>query len=402
MKRLFKFCVKLCFCVVCMLFAFKLMSWNRVDVSSERYQITFNNTEIAIPQMDWNEGDLGVNSDVAVEAVDTLAEPDFTNCYLYNTLTNNEKTAYALIYDALMTHTQTIRLNPDLADSLDVVYQAICADHGNIFWTDGYDYTYYKQDGEIIDIVFSPRYTCTVVERNEYQSIINERLSVFLSGITSDMTDYEKSKYVYDVLIQNVTYDKSVANNQNIISVFIDGATVCRGYASAAQYLFSILGIESFIVEGMANDEYHAWNAVKLDGDWYYFDVTWGNSQYETANGMVSYTDYSYLNTTEEEILKTHTIRNTFDLPKCNSNDNSYFTKENCFIDSYDEEEIGALISNCKSGDTLYLKFAEADLYDMVQNVFFVDKKIFDYCKDTSSYLYIEDTIHNVMVIKFQ
>ena len=283
-----------------------------------------------------------------------------------------------------------------------MIYQSVCADHGNIFWTDGYDYTYYKQDENIIDIVFSPRYTYSISEREDYQSIIDERVKIFLSGVTEDMTDYEKSKYIYDILIQNVKYNKESEHNQNIISVFMNGETVCRGYACAVQYMSNILGLDCCVVDGLIGQEPHTWNLIKLDGEWYYFDVTWGNSNYKSNGDVRPYVDYNYLNVTENDICQTHSIRKVFDLPKCDATKNNYFVKEKCFFAEYDENDIGSLISECEKGDILYLKFSDGDIYDMVLNIFFVDKVLFDYCDDNiKNYQYIEDTIHHSITILF-
>ena len=52
-------------------------------------------------------------------------------------------------------------------------------------------------------------------------------------------SDYEKSKWVYETLINRVDYVADAPDNQNIISVFLNGQTVCQGYSNAANYLFS-------------------------------------------------------------------------------------------------------------------------------------------------------------------
>ena len=72
--------------------------------------------------------------------------------------------------------------------------------------------------------------------------------------------------------MRTVNYDLNAENNQNIISVFLEGRTVCQGYACATKYLMDLLDIPCTIVTGTANGEPHAWNLIELDGAYYYMD----------------------------------------------------------------------------------------------------------------------------------
>ena len=151
---------------------------------------------------------------------------------------------------------------------------------------------------------FSPKYTMDYDKRMELQAQIDASTEELLDGISVTDSDYDKAKYVFEILVQNVDYDSSVDNNQNIISAFLNRATVCQGYACATQYLLKMLGMESVIVTGTANGESHAWNLVKLDGNYYYMDTTWGNSRYlDDASQTAKYVNYNYLAVTSEEIL---------------------------------------------------------------------------------------------------
>ena len=54
----------------------------------------------------------------------------------------------------------------------------------------------------------------------------------------------------------------------------VNGKTVCSGYAKAFQFILQNLGYESILVAGEGADGLHAWNMVKIDDDYYYFEVT--------------------------------------------------------------------------------------------------------------------------------
>ena len=60
-------------------------------------------------------------------------------------------------------------------------------------------------------------------------------------------------------------------------AALVEGFAVCSGYSSSFQLLATLAGLECITVRGEANmiREEHAWNMVRLDGEWYCVDVTW-------------------------------------------------------------------------------------------------------------------------------
>lgn len=105
--------------------------------------------------------------------------------------------------------------------------------------------------------------------------------------ITEEMSDYEKELAVHDWMIAWAEYDQAALSalpgaqptpdSDNPYGFFTGRAAICTGYTSTFQLLMDLLGIECLTVEGTAYNgtEDHAWNMVRLDGDWYCVDVTW-------------------------------------------------------------------------------------------------------------------------------
>ena len=91
--------------------------------------------------------------------------------------------------------------------------------------------------------------------------------------------DYETVKNIHDYLIKNFDYDYR-KNNENYTDIegFRDGVMVCNGYAMATFYLCNKAGIDARLIIGIGGNDTtinHAWNVVKIDGNWYNMDVTW-------------------------------------------------------------------------------------------------------------------------------
>lgn len=321
-------------------------------------------------------------------------EERFALNYAYQTLGNEARAVYREMLSAVLEQKEKTEVSTLDADVLEAAYKALCADYGGLFWISGYVYTQYTRDGEAVGMEFSPKYTMRKEEREAIQKQIDASVEELMAGISITDSDYAKAKYVFEILVQNVDYDSNARNSQNIISVFLDRATVCQGYACATQYLLNLLGIPGVIVTGTANGESHAWNLVRLDGAYYYMDTTWGNSRYlDSASQMEKYVNYNYLAITSEEISRTHTLDNGFPLPECTHMEDNYFVKENRYFTEWNPERIGALLAekwNAGGGDAS-VKFASQELYAQAIAYFITDGRIADYCPDISSIYYLED-----------
>lgn len=106
------------------------------------------------------------------------------------------------------------------------------------------------------------------------------------------------TRYDYDNYLNGTVPDDSYS----AYGVFFKGTAVCQGYAQAAHLLLWLAGIESRIVVGTADGADHAWNKVKIGGEYYNLDVTWDDPVPDEP-GRVR---YSYFNITDEELARDH------------------------------------------------------------------------------------------------
>ena len=160
---------------------------------------------------------------------------------------------------------------------------------------------------------------------DEYYKI-RKALEEITEGIHSGMSDVEKFAVVYERLANKITYDYAVAEgpyskehalylaklyckSRNLSEGLIEqegfdvqtnspdttlaNRTVCAGYSDILKNALDMVGIESVIDSGNVNHNRtrntytggHAWNKVKIDGMWYYTDLTWdaGQNDYNWA-----------------------------------------------------------------------------------------------------------------------
>ncbi|MDE6201705.1 MAG: hypothetical protein K2M47_07540 [Clostridiales bacterium] len=94
-------------------------------------------------------------------------------------------------------------------------------------------------------------------------------------------TDYDFKLYQSYQSGNTVTVDDPAFY---IDGVLLDGKAVCDGLARAFNFLCAMEGIPSMRVTGSFSSALHAWNKVKVDGQWYNVDVT-SDAVYYTVGG---------------------------------------------------------------------------------------------------------------------
>ena len=315
------------------------------------------------------------------------------NGYAYSMLSEEEKNLYLEIRDALVNYEENVRLSSCDKDEISHAFQCVLNDHPEIFYVDGYTYTEYTLGDILKKITFTGNYRFSEEEKRVKQRQIDSYVNQCLAGIPADADDYTKVKYIYEYLIHHTEYDAAAENNQNICSVFIEGRSVCQGYAKATQYLLDKAGIFSTIVLGrVVGGEGHAWNLVKIDDKYYYVDTTWGDASYQAVGGAdypgekIPTINYDYLCVSSEQINLTHEIDNVVDLPECNSMDDNYYVREGIYFTEWDIERIERIFQEEYEKGSAYvtLKCDNYDVYSRMYDALITNQGIFRYleCPD--------------------
>ena len=315
--------------------------------------------------------------------------------YAYGQLDAIEQTVYDEMLSTILNHEEKISLSTTDTDIMNRAYSAVCSDYGGLFWVNGYVFTRYKKGEELVDLEFSPKYTMTEEVRRQTQERIDRVVEEWFAGISINDTDYEKAKYIYETLALKTEYVEDAKDSQNIISVFLRKQTVCQGYACAVQYLLEQLGVQSIIVSGKALGQPHAWNLLRLDGEYYYMDATWGNNGYRNKEGVeTSFIDYNYMAMTTAEMQMGHEPDMDINLPECTAVLNNYYIKEGNYVEEWHPEQIGAMLAKAWEGkQVITLRFSDDSLKDQAFRYFIQDGHIADYCPGLSQINYLEDSL---------
>lgn len=219
-------------------------------------------------------------------------------------------------------------------DEIRLVYNAFSGDYPEIFWIWGVSGIYSSSSNSCF---------CARLSYNDYANDLETKKAAFkesadaiMQGLPSG-SDYQKELYLHDALVNWITYSYEMALEQNAYTAIVDGQAVCAGYAHAFQYLLMRAGIESYYVTGTGNGGNHAWNLVKIDGQWYFADIT-----FDDPSGDQPSLYYAYFNITTAMLEEDHAIGGSPDnvpIEHCTATDAFYHTVNNSMVSSTGGDE---------------------------------------------------------------
>ncbi len=259
---------------------------------------------------------------------------------------------------------------------LATVYNAFKNDHPERFEmmidNQGNNYlTPYGYSWDGVDKVYSffPKYYITKDEYNFYMAEIEEKANKLIEDIdVSKIGEYEASKIVYERLCENIDYVLDAPYCHTIYGSLVNGASVCDGYAKAYQFLLNKLGIIAHTVSGNSYNpttgvgEAHAWTLVRINGEYYYSDVTWADQ---------TKVFYSYLNCDYSTITKDHQFANPgYSIPESSATKDNYFTITGYELDYEDINTNNIIKLIQKQGPVIQFKINNYQGSDLLNDVF--------------------------------
>lgn len=124
-------------------------------------------------------------------------------------------------------------------------------------------------------------------------------LAAYLQKNTN--SDLEKARMIYVWITKNIRYDDHAFNTGKNGDYSAEGVlksrkAVCEGFANLFLALGNQMNLEIEKVSGYAkgfgyrsgvrfSETNHAWNCIKINGQWRVFDATWGEGNGESING---------------------------------------------------------------------------------------------------------------------
>ena len=333
--------------------------------------------------------------------------------YYFNQIPSELNEIYRELYERIKNYEDSADLYASVStDNFWTAYYAVLADHPEFFWVDS---SVQAKESYLTGKVVGYQLTTTVEleSRDFLRAQLEEAADECISQIDPDASDYQKIKQVYEYLIDTVDYDSSSPDNQNIQSALLNHRSVCAGYAKAFQYILHRMGMFCTYVTGStANGGDHGWNIVRIDGNYYHVDVTWGDpvfvNLHETSN-TGSTMNYNYLCCTDAEMYKTHIPKASVPLPECTDDSYNYYKLNSMYYEYFDYDTIYNVLMNSVWSDesSVVMKFGSAEAYETAKYEMFQNKMLSDagqylmsvYGGNTWNYRYNTDDDFNLITI---
>ena len=245
---------------------------------------------------------------------------NYTAKYAYSTLTPIQKKLYALIYEGVKNHTAKIDLSSYsiTADDLNTAFYSMDYENPQFFWlASGYSYSY--SGSRVLSV--SPKYSRTQSEAEEIAPKLEAAAAEILAEAEKLSSTFDRILYIHDTIVDLTTYTTLGGEyKRDADGVLLHSRALCEGYSKTFAYLCQSLGYDTICVSGKGNSGDHMWNMIKLDGYWYYMDVT-----FDDPVSTVPICSHDYFCITEQQLLETHTLDNIFPVPSATATKYNYY-----------------------------------------------------------------------------
>ena len=231
-------------------------------------------------------------------------------------LNQSQQQVYNQVYENILSFNEGVfRLTVPLShDDLFITMNAVYNDHPELFWVNtSYKYGY-NSAGLVVQLKLS-----YCIKKNDLSSAttaFNNSINNIVTQAAAYPTELERERAVHDMICDLSTYNNVNCSHQSAYSALVEGNSVCAGYSRAFQIACQKLGITCYYVTGLANGEEHAWNIVKIGGNFYNVDITGDDSISEALKTH----SYQYFNVSDTAIAHNHKRSElSSKLPVCNT-----------------------------------------------------------------------------------
>ena len=158
-------------------------------------------------------------------------------------------------------------------------------------------------------------FTSSDLQYRENEAQIKSKVDEILKEMNQHgcKNDYEKAVFLHDYIYKHCEFDMGRALDffantdrfrgkgcHDASGCLLYDRAVCSGISEAYALLLSSVGVECKCIYGVSYKMQHAWNIVKINGQWYHVDITW-DLLFKAMHGK-----YSWFMCTKKEIEKDH------------------------------------------------------------------------------------------------
>lgn len=298
-----------------------------------------------------------------------LSVNDASSRPVYSLLDENERAVYTALYKGISEKNTQIPLPCEISgDVYSKIYCILEKQECEFFYIDSTYYTAEKIRNA--QVVFRENADSVESKIAELENAVKNVVANAPDG------DYEKALYIHDYIAEVCRYNLGgeLKYSPTVYGCLVEGQANCEGYAKAFCYLATRMGLKCVLITGKTdNGENHAWNQVRIDGEWYNLDVTWDDMDVSEGVRKV------YFLCNDEDFGKTHIAENNYFMPfECTATENNYYIKNGLFAVSNSEADAIIRREVASGKHSIELKFSDSQAYSGFKREYVDGQKMFD------------------------
>lgn len=267
------------------------------------------------------------------------------------------------IYDTAMAFETTCEFpNPMSADEMSYLMGLMHTEFPELMQIDNTVVsTYYSDRTTGLVTSYELPYVLTEQEYDAQYAAVR-RVIDRLVDETRGMTDWEKEKYVFDYITDNCTYSMDGTYSYTPYGTLVDQVAKCDGISLAMKWIMEDMGITCVCITGdpTVTEVGHAWNMIRLDGEYYNVDVTMDVRKAGDECPRL----YCALNVTNDMVIQTYVLNDVYTklltIPRVTTMDQSYHARNGDYLSSGSDWKAAVVerfLKACESGEPQLLQF---------------------------------------------
>ncbi len=273
----------------------------------------------------------------------------------YRSLLTDEKdiALYDEILTAVITHDKEYVIKHSNSDTVNRIALYITLDNPFVTLSDNlieYRMTH-DYDSDFIDYFteFDLPFSLNYEDKSEDILESIKKAEEIIAAMPQYDDEYLTARYFHDYLAANVSYssdENTTIDHCTPYAALIGGSGKCESYSRSFALLCNMAGIDCFMVmydQSQSEDGVgHMWNMVKINGNYYYVDVT-HDSFTKDIGYPDNYVAYDYFLTNAQGLSRPDLISEKIAsvIPAVESDEDNFFVKSGLVFSSYNRNTVG-------------------------------------------------------------
>ncbi len=282
----------------------------------------------------------------------------------YDYLSSKEKFCYEKLLATMKRYALTVKLEGVDVNTIQKAMKAVLCDHPEIFWLSGsttYTTTLVNRVVKDITVEMELARGLRLVELPSMVQRLEHAVDAIVKQAGKYSSTYGIVRTVHDCIIDTTDYVEVKDLCYTAYGCLINRKAVCSGYAKAFMLIMRRLGFACGYASGWGRTSgvSHAWNYIRLEGQFYFIDVTWDDPRVDTSVPAHDNKSWDYFCLTTEELLKTHRLSDEYHVPACNGTKYDHYRYNGAYLQRYSFTAVLPIATEqLRQGDRFSIKFA--------------------------------------------